>query len=276
MTIALSHLKPGLYIVPTPIGNLKDITMRALEVLASVDVIACEDTRVSGKLLSHYGIQKKLIAYHEHNGERMRPEILSLISEGKSIALISDAGTPLISDPGFKLVRDICDKGLYLTSLPGPSSVMTALTLSGFPTDHFVFAGFVNTKDFDALKMLPYTLIFFSTANKLLGDLARMREIFIGRQVAIVREISKMFEEVVRGTFDDIEVYYKSHVLKGEIVLLLSPTTSTDVIDWQTIDRTILLEKKTSAKDLSEALAEIYRIPKRTLYQRIIEMRRGD
>ncbi|MBX9976830.1 MAG: 16S rRNA (cytidine(1402)-2'-O)-methyltransferase [Alphaproteobacteria bacterium] len=270
-------LKPGLYIVPTPIGNLKDITLRSIETLNSVDIIACEDTRISGKLLNHYGISKKLILYHEHNGERMRPRILSMIEEGQSIALISDAGTPLISDPGFKLVREVHARGLYLTSLPGPSSVMTALTLSGFPTDHFIFAGFANTKDFDALSKIPYTLIFFSTANKLMGDLGRMQEVFSNRDVAVLREISKMFEEVRRGTFVAVMEHFNDHPPRGEIVLVLSTPTAPEEIDWQAIDKVIesALAKVNpmTSKDLAADLAEQFSIPKRDLYKRILSLK---
>ncbi len=272
-----AKLKPGLYIVPTPIGHLKDITLRAIETLNSADIIACEDTRVSGKLLNHYGIQKKLILYHEHNGERMRPRILAMIEEGQSVALISDAGTPLISDPGFKLVREVHARGLYLTSLPGPSSVMTALTLSGFPTDHFIFAGFANPKDFGTLSKIPYTLIFFSTANKLMGDLTRMENSFATRDVAVLREISKMFEEVRRGSFVVVKEHFTEHPPRGEIVLVLSPPALSDAIDWESIDKMIeaalAKDSPLPSKELASDLAQQFDVPKRELYNRILAMK---
>jgi len=265
-------ISPGLYIVATPIGNLGDITLRAVETLKSVDMIACEDTRVSTKLLHHLGIQKKLISYHEHNAEKMRPKIVEELKQGRSIALISDAGTPLISDPGYKLVREVVAEKIPLTSLPGPSSVITALTLSAMPTDHFVFAGFVNSKDFEALQYIPYTLIFFSTAQKLLKDLALMAPVFKGREVAIVREITKMFEEVQRGSFPDVMNHYTVHPAKGEIVLLLSPPSHQEV-DLKTLDQEIqTLRKKYSVKELSEILAQKYSLKKRDIYQRILDL----
>ncbi len=274
MNLPTSHLKPGLYLVPTPIGNLKDITLRAIEILKAVNVIACEDMRISSKLLSHYDIKTRLLSYHEHNAEKMRPRILKTIAEGGSVALISDAGTPLISDPGFKLVRTVHENGLYLTSLPGPSSVSTALTLSGFPTDHFVFAGFVKDGDFKTLSRIPYTLIFFSTANKLLRDLNSMQAIFTHRDVAITREISKLFEEVKRGSFSEIMEHYGNHPPKGEIVVILSPPTMPFEINWEEIYKKIRQLKDTiKAKDLCEMLAKEHGVQKREVYRCILSLK---
>lgn len=268
----MSALKPGLYIVPTPLGNLGDITLRALDVLRASDIILCEDTRVSGKLLQAFGISTKLMSYHEHNAERMRPKILAILKQEKVVALISDAGTPLINDPGFKLVREIHKEGIYLTSLPGPCSVITALTLSGFPTDHFVFCGFVNPKDFDTLEKIPYTLIFFSTPHKLEKDLLKMKDYFASRDVAVIREMSKLFEEVKYGRFDEMLDFYTSHSVRGEIVLILSPPLTIQEVDFSELDKKIIQLRQTmSVKDLAEHLSTLFPIRKREIYKRIIE-----
>ncbi len=192
---------PGLYIIATPIGNLSDITLRALEFLKSADLIVCEDTRVTAKLLGHYGIKKPLLSYNDHNGEERRPKIMEALADKKHVALVSDAGTPLISDPGFKLAREALAEGHYVTTMPGASSVLAALCLSGLPSDRFFFAGFLPPKkeacrrEIEALAAVPSTLVFFESARRLSETLILLKEALGDRQAAIVREITKLYEE---------------------------------------------------------------------------------
>ena len=274
-----SPLRPGLYLIPTPLGNLGDMTLRALEYLKCVDILACEDTRHTRKLLGHLGIKAPyLIAYHDHNGEKVRPKIIDWVREGKSVGLVSDAGTPLISDPGFKLVRSVREAGLFMTSLPGPSSVITALTLSGMPTDRFLFGGFVqNAKELDGIVSLPMSLIFFSTPSKLLKDLHTLQQIYGTRRVAVVREISKLFEDVKAGAFQEVMNYYEDHPPKGEIVIVLSPPPADKDISWDAVDQEIeRLLPTMRAKDLSDHLSYVFSISKRELYQRIVKKKEGE
>tara|TARA_Y100000768_G_scaffold332774_1_gene272555 strand:- start:259 stop:1104 length:846 start_codon:yes stop_codon:yes gene_type:complete len=220
-------LKPGLYIISLPIGNSKDITIRAIEYLQSVDEIYCEDTRVTNKILSIYKIKKSLKNYHDHNGKKVRPEIIKKIKDGKTIALVSDAGTPLISDPGYKLVSELKAKDLYVTAAPGASSPITALTLSGLPTNSFYFLGFLPVKDqsrknlIEGLKSLKTTIILFESANKINKTLQDLIDILGNREMAICREMTKKFEEIITGKISDIAQKIVSKKLKGEIVIVL-------------------------------------------------------
>jgi len=229
-------LPAGLYLVATPIGNLGDISLRALAVLARAHVIAAEDTRHSKKLLSHFGIRGELTPYHEHNAERERPRLLSRIHAGAAIALISDAGTPLVSDPGYKLVREALDQGLMVTSLPGPSAALAALTNSGLPTDTFLFAGFLPPKSgprrtrLAALKEVPATLILFEAAPRLAKSLADMAEVLGPREAAIARELTKLHETVTRGRLDALaEAIAAGEPPKGEIVVVVAPPTADEI-----------------------------------------------
>src|ERR1700761_881288 len=195
----------GLHLVATPIGNLGDITLRALETLAGVDAIACEDTRITRRLTERYGIAAELTPYHEHNAATARPKILARLAEGASIALVSDAGTPLISDPGFKLVREACSAGHAVTALPGPSSVLTALAVATLPTDRFFFEGFLPAKEtarrtrLSELARIDATLVLFESGNRVQDTLADLSEIMGAREAAICRELTKLHEEVTRG-----------------------------------------------------------------------------
>ncbi|MGB0057283.1 MAG: 16S rRNA (cytidine(1402)-2'-O)-methyltransferase, partial [Methyloceanibacter sp.] len=199
-------LQPGLYLVATPIGNLADISLRALAVLSRADLIAAEDTRHSRKLLSHFGLRGELTAYHEHNAAKERPRLLARIRAGFSAALISDAGMPLVSDPGYKLVREALEAGLTVTSVPGASAALAALTSAGLPTDTFLFAGFLppkggqRRKRLEELKPVPATLIFYETASRLQATLADMAGIYGGREAAVAKELTKLHESLVRGT----------------------------------------------------------------------------
>lgn len=225
-----SQTQPGLYIVATPIGNLGDITLRALETLKAADVIVCEDTRVTGKLLSHFGILKPTWSYNDHNARSRRPRILEALEEGKRVALVSDAGTPLISDPGYKLVREALAAGYYVTTLPGASSVMAALCLAGLPTDRFFFAGFLPAKatackkTIAELKTVPATLVMFESARRLPHTLKLLAEELGVREAAVVREITKLFEETRRAPLAGLAAHYeKEGEPKGEVVIVIAP-----------------------------------------------------
>lgn len=271
----LPPLKPGLYVVATPIGNLGDITLRALHTLQEATLIACEDTRVSAKLLNAHGIRKPLLSYHDHNADRVRPTLIQKLKEGETIALISDAGTPLISDPGYKLVQECLAEGIFVTTLPGPSSVLSSLILSGFPTDQFFFGGFVNKKNFASVALCPSTLIFFESAKRLLSTLQDMSLAFENRTVSVVREITKLFEETRRGTFAELMQYYEEQGLpKGEVVLVLSPPHTPAVDKKQEMDDLLRQALKThSLKDACALVAGSLGIPKKVVYQYALSLK---
>jgi 16S rRNA (cytidine1402-2'-O)-methyltransferase len=227
-------LASGLYLVATPIGNLADISLRALAVLARADLIAAEDTRHSRKLLTHFGISSALTPYHEHNAAKERPKLLSRIRAGAAVALISDAGTPLVSDPGYKLVREALDGGLLVTSIPGASAVMAALTSAGLPTDTFLFGGFLPVKSgarrkrLEELKPTPATLLLFETGSRLAKSLADMADVLGSREAALAKELTKLHETVTRGSLDQLAAEIGDAVLKGEFVVVIAPPPSAD------------------------------------------------
>lgn len=265
-------LSSGLYIVSTPIGNLNDITLRALEVLKACNKIYCEDTRVSRKLLSAYGINVPLKAYHEHNADKVRPEVLSEIAQGQVVALISDAGTPLISDPGFKLVRACQEQGLFYTHIPGASASISALVLSGMPSDQFHFSGFAQPKKFQALQAIPGTLIFFESCHRLQETLEKMESIFLGRECCVVREITKLYEEVIKGSFEEVIAHYKAHPPKGECVIVLSPSVGLEE-SHEDLDSLIIHSlKNKSVKETSETIASLLGLRKKDVYKRCLEL----
>jgi len=223
-------LAAGLYILATPIGNARDISLRALEVLKACNVIAAEDTRVTAKLLAIHGVSKPLMAYNDHNGAEMRPKILSRLEQGQAVVLVSDAGTPLVSDPGYKLVRAVIAAGLPTIALPGPSAVLAGLTLSGLPSDRFLFAGFLPSKAgmrksvLEEIKGVRATLIFFESAQRLSESLAAMAEILGNRDAVMARELTKLHEEVRRGSLQELAAHYeKQGGPKGEVTLLVAP-----------------------------------------------------
>lgn len=217
----------SLYIVPTPIGNLGDITLRALEVLKSVTLILAEDTRTSGKLLKHYDISTPLRSYHMHNEHRILNQIVSRLKSGETMALISDAGTPGISDPGFLLIRECLQEGIEVNCLPGATALIPALVNSGFPTDRFVFEGFLPLKKgrqtrLQLLSEESRTLVFYESPHKLLKTLTQFVEYFgEDRQISVSRELTKMYEETLRGTISEVLVHFESHPPKGELVLVV-------------------------------------------------------
>src|SRR5471032_1235037 len=225
-TLTAPKAVPGLHLVATPIGNLGDITLRALETLAGVDIIACEDTRITRRLTERYGITGLLKPYHEHNAALARPKILERLAHGASIALVSDAGTPLISDPGFKLVREACGAGHPVVALPGPSSVLAALAVAALPTDRFFFEGFLPSREtarrvrLAELARIDATLVMFESGNRVQDTLADLAGIMGAREAAICREMTKMHEEVSRATVSELARSAGTLETRGEFVLV--------------------------------------------------------
>src|SRR5476649_1094643 len=235
-------LAAGLYVTATPIGHARDISLRALEVLTGADLIACEDTRVTAKLLAIHGISRPLTAYNDHNAARERPRLLGKLKQGARIALVSDAGTPLVSDPGFKLVREAIEEDIPVHAIPGASAVLTGLALSGLPSDRFLFAGFLSSKagERDAilseLNSLRATLIFFESAQRLSDTLAAMVQILGARTAVVAREMTKLHEEVRRGTLADLAAHYAAaDTPRGEVTLLVGPPHRAET-DFAAID----------------------------------------
>jgi len=272
------ELAPGLYVTATPIGNARDITLRALDVLSGCDVIAAEDTRVSAKLLAIHGIARPLTAYNDHNGARERPKLLARLKHGARIALISDAGTPLVSDPGYKLVREALAEGVPVHAVPGASAALTALALAGLPTDRFLFAGFLPTKSGERatalaeLKNIRATLIFFESAQRLGESLAQMSEVLGERAVAVTRELTKLHEEVRRGTLAFLASRYAQEPPpKGEVTILVGPPGE-QAADTARIDA--LLDRALPfmpVRAASELIAEALDIPRKEIYQRALQ-----
>jgi 16S rRNA (cytidine1402-2'-O)-methyltransferase len=271
----------GLNIVATPIGNADDITLRALATLRAADVIACEDTRVTVKLLARHGIATPLLAYHEHNAERVRPQLLERLRRGETVALVSDAGTPLVSDPGFKLVRDALAEELPVTTLPGPSAPIAALVLSGLPSDRFLFAGFLPPKTVGRrgvlmeLARVPATLIFFESGARLAASLADMAATLGERPAAVARELTKFYEEVRRGTLGALAAQYRdAEPPRGEIVVLIGPpAVEAPAADAETVDAQLRAAlDEMSVRDASAAVAAATGLPRRALYARALAL----
>lgn len=278
-------LQPALYLVSTPIGNLADITLRALEALAGAELVACEDTRVTRVLLRRYGIQRPMIAYHEHNEAEAAPRLIAAIEEGRSVALASDAGTPLVSDPGYRLVRLARERALPVVPIPGPSAVLAALTVSGLPTDSFLFAGFLPAKAgqrrsrLEAFAAVPATLVFFESPRRLGPSLSDMAEVLGDRQAVVARELTKVFEEVREDTLPRLARYYQeTGAPKGEVVICIAPPGKAQAAEAQEIDR--LLLELAADMPASKAAGEAARMTggrKADLYQRLIALKeRGD
>lgn len=272
------QLSPGLYIVATPIGNLGDITLRAVETLRGVAAIACEDTRVTGKLLNHLGMKKRMIRYDDHASEYDRDKLLALLAE-QPVALVSDAGTPLISDPGYRLVKLAREAGIAVTSLPGPSAAVVALTLAGLPSDRFLFAGFLPSKDkarrdvLAELAAVPATLVFYETAPRLDDSLAAIAAVLPGREVAVARELTKKFEECRTGSPDELKAHYAAHPPKGEIVLLIGPPTA-PTVDSFDVDALLRLELETEKPSQAAGkVAKLTGMDRKVLYARALELK---
>jgi 16S rRNA (cytidine1402-2'-O)-methyltransferase len=270
--LAGEPLLPGLYLVATPIGNLGDITLRALTVLARADIIYCEDTRHSARLLQHFSISATTRPLHDHNEDSERVRVLRDLEAGKRIALISDAGTPLISDPGFKLVRDCAAAGHPVVCIPGPSSVITAVASSGLPTDAFFFAGFLPPKQaarrsrLAELKAVPGTLIFFEAPQRTGESLADMADVLGGRDAVMARELTKLHEELARGTLEDLAEDVKTRDLKGEVVLVVGPATAAEATDADISAKLELALRSMSLKDAAKAVSDALGVAKTRVY----------
>ena len=278
--IDAARLAPGLHIVATPIGNLGDITLRALEALAGADLIACEDTRVTRKLLGRYGIARPLTPYHEHNAAQARPALLSRLGDGASIALVSDAGTPLISDPGYKLVRAAQDAGHTVTALPGASAAMAALTVAGLPTDQFLFVGFLPPKEaarrarIAELARVPATLVLFESGPRLAATLADLAQGLGGqREAALCRELTKLHEEIRRGELTALAKSYAQEAPRGEIVVVVAPAPASEPVgaaETESMLRQAL--RRVSLKDAVGEVADATGLPRREVYQRALAL----
>lgn len=277
-----AHASPGgiLFIVATPIGHLGDMTYRAVETLKQVAVIACEDTRTSGVLLAHYGIATQRIAYHEHNAAKQRPRLLAMLQEGRSVALISDAGTPLISDPGYTLVRDARAQGSVVVTIPGASSVIAALSIGGLPTDRFLFAGFLPPKSaarqrtLHELSSVRATLVLFESAQRIDALLADVLSVLGPRDVALCRELTKRFEEVRTGTPSQLLEGLEKIPARGELVVLVAPPEQKDGVTLQ--EAVPLLEaalEQFSTKDAAREVAKATGLPRQRLYEQAVAMK---
>jgi len=276
--VAAPKAKPGLYLVATPIGNLGDITLRALEVLAGTDVIACEDTRVTRKLLDRFGIKTPLTPYHEHNAAEARPKLLARLAAG-AVALVSDAGTPLISDPGYRLVHEAVAAGFSVTALPGASSVLTALSVAGLPTDRFFFEGFLPPKQvarqkrIAALTTIPATVVVFETGPRIAEALADLAEGLGAREAAICRELTKLHEEVRRGPLQDLAAHYAGDAeTRGEFVIVIAPPLQREARPDE-VDE--LLRQALARASVKDAVAEVAMAtgqPRRDVYQRALTL----
>ncbi|MBV7255263.1 16S rRNA (cytidine(1402)-2'-O)-methyltransferase [Pacificimonas sp. WHA3] len=272
-------LDPGIYIVATPIGNLNDLTFRAADILKRADVIAAEDTRITGKLLKHIGSAVHMVSHHEHNAHIVRPELLAR-AQKEAVALVTDAGTPLISDPGYRLVRAARDAGVTVTSIPGACAAITALTLAGLPTDRFLFAGFAPPKEkglrdvLAELGTVQATLVFYETGPRLARFLSAAADILGMREAAVTRELTKMYEEVVPGTLPALAAHYDAAgAPKGEIVVVIGPPL---VIETSEADLDAALRAAMDTQTLKMAVKEVAAtlgIARGTVYQRALELK---
>jgi 16S rRNA (cytidine1402-2'-O)-methyltransferase len=278
--LAVPKPAAGLYLVATPIGNLGDITLRALQILAGVDVIACEDTRITRRLTERYNISAQLKQYHEHNAEAARPKILEALAAGGSIALVSDAGTPLISDPGYKLVREVCAAGHAVYALPGPSSVLAALSVAALPTDRFFFEGFLPSRSaarrsrLTELARIDATLVMFESGNRVQDTLAELAEIMGTREAAICRELTKLHEEISRAKLDELAREADTLETRGEFVLVIAPPAAdADVLTADALDN--LLREQLASHSVKDAVAHAVALsgrPRREVYARALEL----
>jgi 16S rRNA (cytidine1402-2'-O)-methyltransferase len=277
--LAEIEVPAGLHVVATPIGNAADLSLRALAVLRRADLVACEDTRVTAKLAQRYGIATRRFAYHEHNADRVRPELIGRLRSGATIALVSDAGTPLVSDPGYRLVRAALAEGLPVTTVPGPSAPLAALVLSGLPSDRFLFAGFLPPRragrqtELRRLAQTDATLIFFEAPHRLVETLADMSECLGDREAAVARELTKLFEEVRRGGLVELARHYaESGPPKGEIVLVVAPPKAAEAAEAGLDERLRGALERMSLRDASNAVAEATGMPRRAVYARALEI----
>ncbi len=282
-TEATQALDPGLYIVATPIGNLRDITLRAIDTLRAADEILAEDTRVARRLMDAHDIRAKVTPYHDHNGAKRRPEVLQKLSEGAVIAQISDAGTPMVSDPGWKLAREALEAGYRVIPLPGASALLAGLVASGLASDRFMFCGFLPPKsvarqrEFKELAAVPATLVFYESGPRLSDCLQDAAETLgAEREAAVCRELTKLFEETRRGSLQSLADHYAENgPPKGEIVVLIGPPVKTQA-DEETIDSALRQALETqSVKQAAAEIADMFALPKRQVYQRALALKDG-
>lgn len=268
----------------TPIGNLGDVTLRALDLLAGADVVACEDTRVTARLLAHFGLRPSLQAYHEHNAARVRPQLLRRLAAGEIVVLVSDAGTPLISDPGYKLVRAALEEGLRVTALPGASAVMAALVLSGLPTDRFLFAGFLPPRSAPRRAVLaelagvPATLVFLESPRRLAASLRDMEALFGPRPAAVARELTKLFEEVQRAPLGELAQRYEADgPPRGEVVVVVGPPEKSAAASQADLDDMLRQALgHASLKEAAVAVSAATGLPRRAIYARALALKAED
>lgn len=279
------RLGAGLYFVATPIGTARDITLRALDVLASADAIAAEDTRSLRRLMEIHGVPlegRRILAYHDHSGAGARGKILDALAEGKSVAYASEAGMPLIADPGYDLGRQAAEAGYTVTCAPGPSAALVALTLAGLPTDAFFFAGFLPNASgarrarIEALRDIPGTLVFYESPKRVAACLSDLSDILgESRQAAMCRELTKKFEEVRRGTLGELAAGMQGQTVKGEIVLLVDRSHSETVKDSEVEEALKKALETHSVRDAADLVSEMYNLPRRPIYQKALKMGKG-
>ncbi|KSV66320.1 16S rRNA methyltransferase [Sinorhizobium sp. GW3] len=287
VSVPARPLDAALYLVATPIGNLGDITLRALETLAGADVLACEDTRVTRVLLDRYGITNRPYAYHEHNADEAGPRLLAALAEGRSVALVSDAGTPLVSDPGYRLGQLAIEAGHRVVPIPGASAPLAALVGSGLPNDAFLFAGFLPTKDkakrdrLRELAAVPATILFFESPHRIAATVAAAADVLgEGRRASVCRELTKTFEEFRRGTLGELAAHYEqAGSVKGEIVLVIGPPDAAPELEAADVDA--LLQSLVADMPTGKAATEAARqtgLPRKELYDRLLQLkeRNGD
>jgi 16S rRNA (cytidine1402-2'-O)-methyltransferase len=281
---AAGKLAPGLYLVATPIGNLKDITLRALDVLKMADVVACEDTRTTGRLMTQYGLRTRLLPYHDHNADRQRPLLLQRLAQGEAVALVSDAGTPLVSDPGYKLAREAIAAGHPVIPIPGASAVLAALVVAGLPTDRFAFLGFAPPRSaarrrwFGEAAGFPGSLVLFESPQRLADSLADAAAVLGDRPAAVTRELTKLFEEARRDRLGALAAAYaESGPPKGEVVIVIGPPEE-NAASENDVDAALAaaLARGLSVKDAAAEVAARLGIPRKQAYARALALARTD
>jgi len=277
-------LSPGLYLVATPIGTADDITLRALAILRDADLLAAEDTRNARKLMEIHGVPlngRRVVPYHDHNGARARPGLLKAIDEGRSVAYVSDAGTPLIADPGYRLAQEAIERDLKVIAAPGASAVLAALSVAGLPTDRFLFAGFLPPKsaarrsELETLAAVPATLVFYESPRRLADCLADMAQVLGGtRDTAVCRELTKRFEETRRDTLDDLAAAYAGEAPpKGEVVIVIGPPKVAQPTEADLDSALAAAMEDNSLKDAASIVAEATGLPRKQVYARALELR---
>jgi 16S rRNA (cytidine1402-2'-O)-methyltransferase len=276
-------MEPGLYLVATPIGNARDLSQRAIDVLRAADVVACEDSRVSGRLFAMHNIDARLTTYHDHNAGARRPQLIKRMKDGESVALVSDAGTPAIADPGYKLVRAAIEAGLTVTAVPGANAALTALILSGLPTDRFLFEGYLpprsnaRRKVLGALVDIPATLVFQESNKRLAASLADMADVLGDRDAAVGRELTKMYEEMRRSSLAGLAAAYAAEgAPKGEIVVVVAGPGAAPEIDAAALDQMIIdALVDLSVRDAAEKIAAETGLPRKQIYSRALALKDG-